>query len=456
MDGPLDFESEDPLLSAPVTKKRKKVIGLDDLLTDFYKEKSKMIERESKQAKARKNDNSDDDESDNRKEAMLSRKINECHNQMKDMTGDEEISRWGVQVFANQKSPPAFTSPELGSWSLLQSFMRDKLNSLVELTTESEENFLEELLVNGWLLRLVSKHMHVEEPIAKWTFNLMLYSTKEELRMPACDFWCTILSPLNQAEKLSVSTEWFPCYADLKGALATYGYLFNCSSHIKSTNTDSNSGGPPENIRSWIKFTTACFHVRSKHSLFSASEAQELLEFVMFMSLDRQLQGLLILLSECMQSAVSYFTDQEWSTSCEEIAKTLACRVPRDLNCLRALECISGGSTRSRHLRSVVAYQILLVCFDNKAADEEGILNLLISINVKEKSCDFFNMYIYLVLTENWLISNPSLEYSPLIYEMWGVYLRNCSCQISSTDLRPYASKVRTEASYLLNSSSKK
>ncbi len=34
------------------------------------------------------------------------------------------------------------------------------------------------------------------------------------------------------------------------------------------------------------------------------------------------------------------------------------------------------------------------------------------------------------------------LEDKPVINEMWGLYLRNCSCQIASTDLRSYAPKV--------------
>ncbi|CAN6222611.1 unnamed protein product [Urochloa humidicola] len=36
MDEPLDFEEEDPLLSAALLAKRKKVIGLDDLLLDYF------------------------------------------------------------------------------------------------------------------------------------------------------------------------------------------------------------------------------------------------------------------------------------------------------------------------------------------------------------------------------------------------------------------------------------
>lgn len=58
---------------------RKKIIGLDDLLTDHYKQKSKLIEKEKKRAKAKKNYNSDEDESG--KEALLSNIVNSCQNQ---------------------------------------------------------------------------------------------------------------------------------------------------------------------------------------------------------------------------------------------------------------------------------------------------------------------------------------------------------------------------------------
>ncbi|XP_037492639.1 uncharacterized protein LOC105628018 isoform X2 [Jatropha curcas] len=420
MDEPLDFESEDTLLSAPViNQKRMKVIGLDDLLTDYYKEKSKVVEREAKRAKAsKKNYNSDED--DRCKEALLSRKINECHNQMRDMGGEEEISIWGVQVFGNQKTPPPISFPELGSCSFLQSFTSNKLNTLVELNPEN-----------------------------------VLYSSKEKLRTSACDFWCIILSSEKKAEKLPIRIEWFPSYSDFKRALETYGFLFDFSSPAKA-NTDSIDRGLPINIRRWLKFTSVCCLVRSKVPIFSPSEAEELVQYAICLSLDRQLQGLLMLLCECMQSAISYFTDEEWSASCEKIAREVACRVPRDLNCLRAVECISGVGTRNNDLRSAVSYQILLVCFNNKATNEEEILKLLMSINVKDKNCDFFKIYIYLVLTENWLLSNPILEYKPVIYEMWGLYLRNCSCLISSTNSKPYASKVRTKASYLLHSSANK
>lgn len=74
---------------------------------------------------------------------------------------------------------------------------------------------------------------------------------------------------------------------------------------------------------------------------------------------------------------------------------------------------------------------------------------MLISIRVKERSCDLFRVYIYLILAENWLMWGLKLDDRPVIREMWGVLLRNCSCLIASTDLRSYASKVHKSSNLL-------
>jgi len=52
---------------------------LDDLLTDYYKEKSKVVEKEYKQVKNQKNYNSDEDV--NTKEESLTKVINQCEHQ---------------------------------------------------------------------------------------------------------------------------------------------------------------------------------------------------------------------------------------------------------------------------------------------------------------------------------------------------------------------------------------
>ncbi|TQE13341.1 hypothetical protein C1H46_001148 [Malus baccata] len=195
---------------------------------------------------------------------------------------------------------------------------------------------------------------------------------------------------------------------------------------------------------------TAACQKRNKMAMYLTSEAEELIEVIICLFSDRQLQGLSVLLHECMQSAISYFTENEWESSCEKIANSLACRVPKDVTCLRIVECISGVDTRSKLFRSAIAHQMLLSCYDHKAPNDEEILKLLIPVNVKDKKCDFSKMYIHLVLAENWLLSSQLVEDKPVLKAMWRLYLRNCSCLIASTDLRSFASKVRNKASYLL------
>ncbi|XP_054812585.1 uncharacterized protein LOC129313467 isoform X2 [Prosopis cineraria] len=477
MDDPLDFEREDQLLKVPSTnnKKRKKVIGLDDLLNDHYIEQNKLKEKQSKKAKARKNSHEDDDEYNN--EAMLSKIVEKCEKQMNELGGEEEIFRWGVPAFGDQKAFPPLDFSELESCNIVQSFVNNNLNSVVELTTEKGDKFLEGLLINGWLPKLVFLCQHVEKSIAIWAFNKMLYSTKEEMQTCTCDFWCAILSSTKEDGQLTVKIDWFPSYKDLRTALDIYGFLFNFSSSAETVDTgnsqicfsniqvhdfgrwttfmsptslDSSPGGPPQNIRAWVRFVTACCLIRSQKAMFSAVEAEEIIEVIICLFLDRQLQGLLIILNDCMQAIVNYFTDQEWSSSCENIAKFIACRVSKDLNCIQAVECISEVSSRCKQLRSAVAYESLLPCFDGVSSGDE-ILRSLVAINLKDKSVDLFKMYIYLALAENWILSNPVFEDNPVLYEMFCHYLKNCSSLISSTDLRSHASKIRNKAAYLLH-----
>lgn len=78
----------------------------------------------------------------------------------------------------------------------------------------------------------------------------------------------------------------------------------------------------------------------------------------------------------------------------------------------------------------------------SQVCDAEEILQILISINIKDKNCDLFKMYIYLSLVENWLLFDDSSNDKAVVHELWSVCLRNCSCGITITDLRPYALNV--------------
>ncbi|KAI7751400.1 hypothetical protein M8C21_028750, partial [Ambrosia artemisiifolia] len=272
----------------------------------------------------------------------------------------------------------------------------------------------------------------------------------------------------------SIKIDWLPSYSELKAALETYGFLFHSptedSSDTEMIFGDSESGEAPQNIRTWIKYVAAFSRYRNVHCTFTISEAEELVVVIICLLLDRQLLGLSVDLNECMLALVNFFTDDEWNFSCVQVAKSVASRVPKDMNSLRAVECIPAVHGPTKLLRSEIALRILLGCFDKiiveiihftqellGSADLETIvengeevIRQLTLINLKDKSCDLFKIYIYLVLTENWFLYNPLLEDNQLLNEMWGLFLRNCSCQINITDSRSYAPKVRSKASYLL------
>lgn len=446
----LDFELEDHLIANP-PKKRKKIIGLDDLLSDHYKQKGSLVEK-SRKAKSKRSYSSDEDEDVG--EAKLSRCVEECQKEMGKIYGEDETAFWGLQIFGDQKPSPKLVSPDLKSCVPLESLKNMELDCLVEVDPEKGENFLERLLVDGWLLKLVLVKGHLNESIAMWTFNLMLYSSMEVLSMSACDFWCTILSSKNKTDS-SIKIDWMPKYSEVKEALEIYGFLFNTPSKF-SANVNlggSDCNGPPQNIRAWMNFIAAVCQVRPTFAVLTTSETEELLAIFISLYLDRQLLGVSMILHNCTVSVLNYFTGNEWKSSCEKVAMSIACRVPCDINSLRVVESIIATDSRSKQLRSEVAFQLLLICFDNKFTDAVDMLAFLVSINVKENSCDLFKIYIYLVLAENWLSYNSTTKENSLMLDMWGVFLRNCSCQISSTDLRPHASKVRSKASYLVQGS---
>ncbi|KAL1367605.1 uncharacterized protein [Arachis hypogaea] len=140
---PLNFELEDEFLKSPPkvsNKRRKKVIGLDDLLTDHLREQKKLKEEQNEQEKPKtknaKKDASSYDDDEGPREAYLTELFEKCENQLKDFGDEEDILLWGVKVFADKKAFPPLKFFELGTCNLLQSFLNSELNSVVELAVE--------------------------------------------------------------------------------------------------------------------------------------------------------------------------------------------------------------------------------------------------------------------------------------------------------------------------------
>ncbi|GJN06589.1 hypothetical protein PR202_ga24333 [Eleusine coracana subsp. coracana] len=392
MDEPLDFEmeqEEDPLLAAPRPTKRKKVIGLDDLLLDYYE--SGKDERKGKAKRRPIGYNSEDLDdifrNNSEKEIEICKIVKSVEEEAKKMDATEDVPLWGQKVFGCQKPPSILSDTGVENCHLLQSFSSDELLGF-DLEIDKGEGFLEGLLVDGWLLKLVHISGSVEDSIVSWTLTKMLYSSNKKLQVSATDFWESILS-VDEGDKLPVTLGCFPSYSVLKHAILSYGYLFDTpdtKTSISGSAADRLGDGPPENIIAWLRVVSACCKVR----------------------------------------------------------------VSMDLNCLRIVDCITGTNDRNKFLRSQLALQLLKISFGLKVGNVEKILKLVTSINVKDKECDLFKRYVYLVLMDKLLFSTDAFRNKTMVVDSWRNYLRSCSTQIGCTDWRFYASKVRNKASYLL------
>ncbi|KAL5670766.1 hypothetical protein ACJX0J_015072, partial [Zea mays] len=445
---PLDFENEDdPLLPAPRPAKRSKVIGMDDLLLDYFqsgkKDKLKVKAAKSKHGPKGGYDSGEEDDRATQQEITVCKIFEEVQQKGKVMDARDDVPPWGQQFFRCQNPPSNLSNGGVENCHLLQSFSAIE-DIGFDLEMHQGEGFLEGMLLDGWLLNLVRICGFVEDSVASWTLTNLLHSPNEKLQVSAADFWDGILS-LDEAGEPLVNLGYFPSYSVLKRAMLSYGYLFDTSGTKASISGSTAAGGPddslPHNIIAWLRVVSACCKIRKVHSIFSPSEAEELLAIAISLFLDRRLEGLLLVLGDCLNSLILYFNTSEWETSCVMVAESIAQRVTLDLNCLRVVDCITGTNKRSKILRSQVALQLLKISFGLKVANVEKILKLVTSINVKEKECDFFRLYVYLVLMDNLLFSSDAFRDKTGMVDAWRNYLRNCSTQIGCTDWRFYAPK---------------
>ncbi|KAL6850149.1 hypothetical protein ACP4OV_020776 [Aristida adscensionis] len=480
-DDPLDFEVEDALLPARRPAKRKKVISLDDLLIDFFETGKDELRHKAAKSK-HVPEGSSSDEEDNKardEEAKLCKVLEDCEQeQAKVMDARDDVPPWGQKLFGCQKPPSIPIDAGVGHCQLLRSFCSTEQLGF-DLEIGKGEEFLEGMLMDGWLLKLVHIYGYVEDSVASWVLTKLLYSSNMKFQASAADFWDRVLS-LDEADKPLVKLGYFPSYPVLKCALLSYGYLFDspgtkastsesaAALHLLITNQllanlsqgyvhslpDSQHDGPPHNVIAWLRVVSACCKIRKVHSIFSTSEAEELLFIVISLYLDRGLEGLLLILGDCVNSLVLYFNTSEWESSCVRVAESITKRITMDLNCLRPVECINGTDNRSKFLRSQLALQMLKISFGLKVGSVEKILKLVTSIKVKEKGCDLFRLYVNLVLMDNLLFSSDAFRDKILIVDSWRNYLWNCSTQIRVTDWRFYAPKVRNKASHLLHKGS--
>ncbi|RLN22434.1 uncharacterized protein C2845_PM07G40530 [Panicum miliaceum] len=302
MDEPLDFEEGggSPLpRSAPCQEVlRKKVIGLDDLLLDYF-ETGKGL-RKVKAAKTKHGPMGHDSDEEDKKvrEDEICKIFEDCEEKAKGLDARDDVPPWDQLLFGCQKAPSNLSDMGVDNCQLLQSFCASEHLGF-DLEIKQGEERLEGVLMDGWLLKVVRIGGSVEDSIASWTLT-----KRKDL----------------SDDKLLVNLGYFPSYSVLKCAILSYG-------------------------------------------------------------------------------------------------------VSMDPNCLRIVHFITGTNKRRKFLRSQLALQLLKINFGLKVGNVEKILKLVTSINVKEKECDFFRLYVYLVLMDSllfssdaWLLDNSLAENFPAFY----------------------------------------
>ncbi|RLM93048.1 uncharacterized protein C2845_PM08G00090 [Panicum miliaceum] len=344
MDEPLDFEEEeDPLFPAPRPTKRKKVIGLDDLLLDYFGTGKGLGKVKAAKTKHGPMGHDSDEEDKKGREDEICKIFEDCEEKAKGLDARDDVTPWGQQIFGCQKASLNLSDMGVENCQLLLSFCASEHLGF-DLEIQQGEGFLEGMLMDGWLLKLVHIGGSVEDSIASWMLTKLLYSSNKKLQVSATDFWDSILS-LDEDDKLLVNLGYFPSYSVLKCAILSYGYLFENPGTKASTSEsatavscqlyamhsilgiatlrmatilkifrsfDSSDAGPPHNIIAWLRVVSACCKIRKVCSIFSASEAEELLVIVISLFLDRGLEGLLIILGDCLNSLVLYFDTNVW------------------------------------------------------------------------------------------------------------------------------------------------
>ncbi|KAJ7296644.1 hypothetical protein O6H91_Y109600 [Diphasiastrum complanatum] len=447
------------------TRRQGKVFRLDDLLADDVKEKNMKLEREAKRSKVVNLDSSSSDEDGDEaaKKAQFATLLQECENQVNADNGTQEILKWGELIFGPQRKAPVMLMHNMES-----SLINRALSAARALSSSSEgdplpdngESIALELLLGNWLLPFVQSCGHIDSTLSKWAFYKMAYTRDKDVERAALKFLCSSFILQAQGSSGPAYFAWFPCLNLILEAVYIYGYADTFPDLLLTTNCGESDeefvgtlgiDGPPRNLQSLLQFITSCCENRQWRKVLTISDVESLFFVVTRMWLDRHILFLSSSVQECMEALINQFSEDEWLTSCERLA-TLISRVSKQkLNILRVLRCLCGVHPRFQSLRKTIAIKLLLTILNSKESSSSvvDVVTSFSSVDLRRDEIDFFDLYYRIVLADICLCSDRSLSERQYLLEAWLYFLKCCSVRISSSDFRPYATKVRNRASYL-------
>ncbi|MCO5592930.1 hypothetical protein L7F22_046934 [Adiantum nelumboides] len=448
------LQDSPPRLSEPVSKprnKRSKACNIDDLLKDHYTDKNRKLDKEAKRLKTFVSDSEDSEDEElqqkTHKEVQFEKLVETCEKQVHADGATLEVRRWGERLFSGQqcKQPAMHLKLDNPMVQALLKSRRQCSNGSTESEKEeqSAESLVEELLATGWFLSFKVK---LDNEMLSWIFHRMVFTNDHALEKAACDFLC------HTVEVDSTSCSWMPNCKTITEIFQAHGYARpQVLENYTSEGSHDSQEHPPHNLGSILRFLTTTMKIRHLHTFYAREEVEDLAVLIASLWLDRSLLCFGVLIKECLESLLNALTQDEWDISCERIATCMA-KVDRHVvNCLKLTRALRSREDRMKRLQSMLG-----LLFFAKIANEKAVsgvwemLSVFRKIDVKRTVVDFGSLYYQMCMADIWLWSNAVLDSDKGTLGAWLHFLKSCSFQISSTDWRPYATKVRNQASYLL------
>lgn len=246
--------------------------------------------------------------------------------------------------------------------------------------------------------------------------------------------------------------DWLPTLVDIKQTLFVYGYK---ESSKDGENMDRSSESmerrPPKNLRSVLEFIAACFVTRNVQPYYSIVDIESLLVIMVHLTLERGILEILDRVQNCILALIRYLIPEEWEEVCPSVAEGISHLTERPHNGVFLLGVLSGLGKRSVDLQHRLALQELTKLAGRKKllATPREVAGLFEKVNLKAKVVDFEKLYYQVVIADTFLWCNEGLN-DEIARLTWLNFLGLCSRQIYIGDERPFATKLRNTASFLV------
>ncbi|CAM6015848.1 unnamed protein product [Sphagnum balticum] len=434
-------------------KRNRKIINIDDILLDDYKENVRKLKNKTantrKNAKLKTNKSHLYESSDEDVDGSNAPEVVKDLEEQVDCGGaTEEIEpQWGQRVFGPQK--PA---PELAISGDSDDFIKQAL------LTDAGESFAVKLLGGPRFLRVWALwHGSCDKATLHWAFHQMAFSKLKHVETAACKLLCDLLMYSNRDLGCSYKLDWVPSLGNVMETLQVYGYLGVSDSGGLETSTNSEiegtseEQGPPMNLFSLLKFLSVFIATRKFRQCFLTKDVERLLVTISHLLLDQDRVTLGNLIQSCLMTLVDSFTDEEWKSSCGNIAAHISRLTTEKHNGLHLVRGLCGNCSRMEGLQRAVAMCELSKCLSGQGciSSVKEVVASFESVHLKDKGVDFENVYYRIVLADITLWCNPTFQGDKGLAFKWSLFLKSCSLQIFSGDERPFATKVRNRSSLL-------